>query len=251
MASTDPVFVGAGDIGSCAVTEDTDTGNIIAGIDGAIWTTGDNVYDNGTAAEFTNCYATTPWGSAPVKSRTRPIPGNHDWGLGITNNLDGYFGYFGAAANAGGTSYYSYDIAGSNWHIVNLDTECALVGGCNAGSPQETWLKADLAANAGKNVIAAVAQAAVQLGRHQPPDPAAAVGRPVRGRRRHPARWPRPHLRAVRADEVGRDAGQIRRSPTRPTASASSRSAPAARATTGWSPRCRPARSATTRPSAS
>ena len=155
IASVDPVFVGVGDIASCLVTEDTDTGNIIAGIDGNVWTTGDNVYDNGTAAEFTNCYATTPWGSPGVKNRTRPVPGNHDWGLGNTNSLAGYNGYYGANATDGNNkSYYSYDIAGSNWHIVNLDTECALVGGCNAGSPQETWLRADLAANASKNVIA-------------------------------------------------------------------------------------------------
>jgi hypothetical protein len=31
VASTDPVFVGVGDIGSCSVTTDTDTGNLIAG----------------------------------------------------------------------------------------------------------------------------------------------------------------------------------------------------------------------------
>ena len=105
------MFVGAGDIASCAITEDTDTGNIIAGIEGNVWTTGDNVYDNGTAAEFTNCYATTPWGSPGVKDRTRPVPGNHDWGVGNTNSLAGYNGYFGAAAtDTNGKSYYSYDI---------------------------------------------------------------------------------------------------------------------------------------------
>ncbi len=39
--------------------------------------------------------------------------------------------------------------------MVNLDSECQLVpGGCGAGSAQELWLKADLAANGGKNVIA-------------------------------------------------------------------------------------------------
>ena len=155
LASVDPVFVGVGDIGSCSVTTDTDTGNVIAGIDGAIWTTGDNVYPNGTATDFANCYADTPWGTAPIKDRTRPIPGNHDWGAGVTDNLDGYFGYFGLNANDGGTSYYSYDI-NSYWHVVNLDSECeeALLGGCDVGSAQELWLKADLAANSTKNVIA-------------------------------------------------------------------------------------------------
>ena len=130
--SADPVFVGSGDIASCDVDviEDTATGELISGIQGTIFTTGDNVYPNGTAAEFANCYETTPWGSPSVQSRTRPVPGNHDWGTGVTNNLDGYFGYYGAnATDAGGKSYYSYDIAGSNWHIVNLDSECQLVPG--------------------------------------------------------------------------------------------------------------------------
>src|SRR5207248_9853646 len=33
------------------------------------------------------------------------------------------------------------------WHIIGLNGECASVGGCGAGSPQESWLKADLAAH--------------------------------------------------------------------------------------------------------
>ena len=156
--SSDPVFVGTGDIATCSVSEDTATGNVIKGIDGTVFTVGDNVYESGTAAEFTNCYATTPWGDPSVKSRTRPAPGNHDWGNTGTasDNLSGYFGYFGAAAtDANGKSYYSYDIPASNWHIVVLDSECEdVAGGCTSGSPQELWLKADLAANAGKNVIA-------------------------------------------------------------------------------------------------
>ena len=154
--ASDPVFVGTGDIASCAVTEDTATGNIIQGIDGNVFTVGDNVYDNGTTSDFANCYAPTPWGSAGVKSRTRPAPGNHDWGAGVTDNLNGYFGYFGAAAtDANGKSYYSYDIPSSNWHVVVLDSECEdVTGGCAVGSPQEVWLKADLQANATENMIA-------------------------------------------------------------------------------------------------
>ena len=149
------MFVGVGDIAACTNTNDTDTAAVIQGIDGNVFTVGDNVYPNGTAADFTNCYAPT-WGIPSIKSRTRPIPGNHDWGTGSTDNLDGYNGYFGAAAtDANGKSYYSYDIPSSNWHIVNLDSECEDVpGGCAAGSAQELWLKADLAANSSKNVIA-------------------------------------------------------------------------------------------------
>src|SRR5215216_6221036 len=44
--SADPVFVGSGDIASCSVTDDTATGDIIQGIAGTVFTTGDNVYTN-------------------------------------------------------------------------------------------------------------------------------------------------------------------------------------------------------------
>ncbi len=155
-AGTGTPFTGAGDIATCAndagTNDDARTAAILAGIDGAIFTTGDNVYPNGTASEFTNCYDPV-WGP-PFKARTRPVPGNHDWN---TANLAGYKGYFGDnATDANGQSYYSYDLD-TNWHVVNLDSECDKVpGGCGVGSPQEVWLKADLAApaNAGKNVIA-------------------------------------------------------------------------------------------------
>ena len=124
---------------------------------GNVWTAGDNVYPEGTTlSNWTNCYEPS-WGGA-IKARTRPTPGNHDWGTNQPgpDELDAYFTYFGAAAtDADGKSYYSYDIADSNWHIVNLDSECQLVpGGCDEGSPQELWLRADLAANSTENVIA-------------------------------------------------------------------------------------------------
>ena len=37
------------------------------------------------------------------------------------------------------------DLAG--WHLVALNSNCAAVGGCDTGSTQEEWLRADLAAN--------------------------------------------------------------------------------------------------------
>ena len=152
---SDPVFVGVGEISSCDNTNDTATGNVISGIDGNVFTVGDNVYPTGTTANFTACYGATPWGDPSVLDRTRPIPGNHDWGTGVINSLADYFTYFGSnATDTNGKSYYSYDIPSSNWHIVNLDSECGLVpGGCGTGSAQELWLKADLAANITKNVI--------------------------------------------------------------------------------------------------
>ncbi len=151
-ASAGTVLVGVGDIASCTSGGDEQTAAVMAGLDGAIFTTGDNVYQTGTLAEFNSCYGPT-WG--PFLSRTRPVAGNHDWGNTTPGSLAGYFAYFGAnATDAGGKSYYSYDVD-ANWHVVNLDSECANVtGGCGAGSPQSNWLITDLGANSTKNVIA-------------------------------------------------------------------------------------------------
>ena len=104
-----------------------------------IFTLGDNVYDSGTAEEFANCYTPT-WGR--YQAQTRPAAGNHDYG---TAGATGYFGYFGAAAGDPTTGYYSYDLGA--WHVVVVNSNCAKVGGCKAGSPQEQWLRADLAAH--------------------------------------------------------------------------------------------------------
>ena len=105
-----------------------------------MFTLGDNAYPNGTAAEFARCYGPT-WGT--LKSRTRPVIGNHEY---HTAGAAGYFGYFGAAAGPSRRGYYSYD-AGS-WHVVVLNTNCTAVpGGCATGSPQQRWLRSDLAAS--------------------------------------------------------------------------------------------------------
>jgi PKD repeat protein len=137
---TDPVLVGAGDIASCASTGDEATANLLDGISGTVFTTGDNVYESGTTTEWNTCYDPS-WGRH--KARTRPSLGDHDHATG--SPATEYFTYFGANAGDPSTGYYSYDLA--NWHIVVLNTECALVGGCLAGSPEEAWLKADLAAH--------------------------------------------------------------------------------------------------------
>jgi hypothetical protein len=137
------VLVGAGDIAQCNNPGDEATAGLLDGIAGTVFTAGDNVYPNGTAAEFTNCYAPS-WGRH--KARTRPATGNHDYD---TAGATGYFGYFGVAAGDPAKGYYSYELG--VWHIVVLNTNCTVVaGGCGAGSPQELWLRADLAAAAAR-----------------------------------------------------------------------------------------------------
>lgn len=102
-------------------------------------TLGDNVYDKGTAREFADCYGPT-WGRH--LGRTRPAPGNHDYGNG---RAVAYFDYFGTAAGEPGKGWYSFDLGG--WHLVALNSNCAAAGGCGPGSEQERWLRADLAAH--------------------------------------------------------------------------------------------------------
>jgi hypothetical protein len=134
-----PVLVGAGDIASCASTGDEATAALLASINGTVVTLGDNVYDSGAPSEFANCFDPT-WGRS--KERIRPAIGNHDY---LTPGAAGYFGYFGATAGDPTKGYYSYDVG--SWHIVALNSNCSQAGGCGAGSPQEQWLRTDLAAH--------------------------------------------------------------------------------------------------------
>ena len=138
--SGDPVLVGAGDIASCSSSGDEATANLLDGITGTVFLLGDNVYDNGTASEYTTCYGPS-WGRH--KARTKPTPGNHEYN---TLNATGYYGYFGSAAGDPSKGYYSYDLG--NWHIIvlNSNSSCTTIS-CAFGSDQDKWLRADLAAN--------------------------------------------------------------------------------------------------------
>jgi hypothetical protein len=106
----------------------------------AVLTLGDNSNADGSLYVYQRSYDPT-WGR--VKSITHPAAGNHDY-LNAPDG-DGYFTYFGAAAGERGKGYYSYDVG--TWHLIVLNSNCSRAGGCGVGSPQEQWLRADLAAN--------------------------------------------------------------------------------------------------------
>jgi Bacterial Ig-like domain (group 1)/Calcineurin-like phosphoesterase len=131
----DPVFVGAGDIASCGHNRDESTAQLLDAIPGTVFTLGDNAYPDGTLTQFNDCYGPT-WGRH--KNRTKPAPGNHDYHVA---GAGGYFDYFGAAAGDRSKGYYSYNLG--DWHIISLNSEITQ----SAGSAQEQWLRADLAAN--------------------------------------------------------------------------------------------------------
>ncbi len=139
-ASSDPVLVGAGDIADCkALSPAVKTANLIEHIEGTVFTLGDNAYENGSPKQFADCYTPT-WGR--FKARTRPAVGNHEYGTAFAS---GYFNYFGAAAGDPTKGYYSYDLG--KWHVIVVNSNCTQIGGCKAGSPQEQWLRQDLAAH--------------------------------------------------------------------------------------------------------
>jgi acid phosphatase type 7 len=143
------VLVGAGDVAGCKSLEGAQaTAKLIEQIPGTVFVAGDLAYERGSAAEFQNCYGTT-WGE--FKARTRPTPGNHEY---ADPAASAYFQYWGAQAGPVGKGYYSYDLG--SWHIVALNTNCDAhgLGGCGAGSPQEEWLRKDLAERPDSCVLA-------------------------------------------------------------------------------------------------
>ncbi|HKV25148.1 MAG TPA: metallophosphoesterase [Candidatus Acidoferrum sp.] len=144
-------LVGAGDIASCEEPEGARaTALLLEKIPGTIFAAGDLAYEKGSVREFEDCYDPT-WGE--FKGRTRPAPGNHEYADPIAK---GYFAYWGTQAGPAGKGYYSYELG--SWHIVVLNTNCKTpsVGGCVEGSPEESWLKADLKAEEAEHPDACV-----------------------------------------------------------------------------------------------
>lgn len=141
-------LVGAGDIGMCGRTAPELTAQLVESVDGIVYTTGDNAYPSGTAAEFTNCYDPS-WGR--FRKRTRPSPGNHDY---ATSGARPYYDYFGDNAGIDRRGWYSYE-AGT-WRVYSLNSEACGSGNnqCVPGAAQYEWLRRDLLNNAHRCVIA-------------------------------------------------------------------------------------------------
>ena len=136
------IFVGAGDIGVCGGSSGA-TAKLLETIGGQVFTLGDNAYYSGTRQEFRDCYDPT-WGR--LKSRTRPVPGNHEYeSVGAAP----YFEYFGASAGPSGLGYYSFEL-GDFWHAIALNSNIPV----DSGSAQAQWLLGDLAASRARCTVA-------------------------------------------------------------------------------------------------
>lgn len=151
----DPVLAGAGDIASCG-TDPLSSGAqqtalllddvVNNNYDVSVFTAGDAAYSDGTLTEFQTCYDPT-WGRH--FELTYPSPGNHEY---HTPGAGGYFTYFGDRAGDPSKGYYSYDLG--SWHVIALNSNCSDIGGCDVGSPQNAWLRADLAASSAECTLA-------------------------------------------------------------------------------------------------
>jgi hypothetical protein len=113
---------------------------ILAGGYNAVLPLGDTQYNAGSASAFAASYHPS-WGR--LNPIAHPVVGNHEYGRPAAGS---YFQYFGASAGTAGQGWYSYDVGA--WHLIAINSNCLrIAGGCGAGSPQELWLKADLAAH--------------------------------------------------------------------------------------------------------
>ena len=151
-AAQDPVIAAAGDI-ACAPeptrnapddrATSSATSDLLVGAGlAAVLPLGDIQYDSASLAELRAVYDPT-WGR--VKSITRPVLGNHEsWQRRRLLRLLQRRGRPNGPAGPRGKGYYSYDVGG--WHLIALNSNCVAVA-CTAGSAQEQWLRADLAAH--------------------------------------------------------------------------------------------------------
>jgi len=160
--ASDPVVAAVGDIacdpssasfnggaGTATACAQLATSNLAVGQSlAAVLALGDDQYGCGGYSAFLQSYDSS-WGR--VKSITHPVPGNHEYQSSGGTDCDpggtarGYFSYFGAAAGDPSRGYYSFQVGA--WHLIALNSNCVNIGGCGTGSPEETWLRADLKAH--------------------------------------------------------------------------------------------------------
>jgi hypothetical protein len=108
------VLVGAGDVAVCGSAGAVATGKLLDGQPGTVIIPGDIAYPDGTAEQFRTCYDPA-WGRH--KDRTRPVPGNHEYG---SPGAAPYFAYFGTNAGTPGLGYYTY--RKGTWQVLALNS---------------------------------------------------------------------------------------------------------------------------------
>ena len=135
-------LLAAGDISSCASNGDEQTAALLARASGTIAALGDLAYESDSRDELAQCYERT-WGR--FLGRTRAALGNHEYAGSDARLAIAYF-------HLPPDGWYSYRLGA--WHVIVLNSNCAKVGGCGAGSPQWRWLRSDLASHGARCTLA-------------------------------------------------------------------------------------------------
>jgi hypothetical protein len=129
----------AGDIARPSFgTPQQQTANLITAFSPtAVFALGDTQYPDGALSDFQTYYDAS-WGA--FKSKTYPIPGNHEYN---TPGASGFFSYFGtsSAVPVASPGYYSVDLG--DWHIVFANSNCTQID-CTA---ERSWYAQDLKAD--------------------------------------------------------------------------------------------------------
>ncbi|MER7072449.1 metallophosphoesterase [Terrabacter sp. NPDC000476] len=107
---------------------------------------GDYQYEVPAASAYRDVYG-PGWGR--LRDVTIPAIGNQEYKVHDANTFHDYFG----ERSGPDSGYWSTDVGA--WHVVVLNSNCTTVkGGCRAGSPQQRWLEADLAASDARCTVA-------------------------------------------------------------------------------------------------
>lgn len=164
----------------CTCADPATSAQVSAFAPDVVFTLGDNQYENASLSDFNANFDAT-WGQ---HSPIRPAAGNHEYNVAATNTTcattddfckhsaymrANYYGYFSSVEtdfDSNGNGWYSYDVQTSDptrpWHVVVLNAAIcdsnlftwASPSRCASGSAQLNWLSSDLAANAGKCILA-------------------------------------------------------------------------------------------------
>lgn len=148
-SSSDPRFMdglGTGDSNAPGWCEQAAVSDVAAaaGVD-AVLGLGDYQYEEAKSSDYETVYDTT-WGR--LRSITRPAIGNQEYKVHEANTFRSYFGDLAGPEEG----WYSYDLGA--WHVIVLNSNCVIAGGCDVDSPQVSWLEADLADHANSCMIA-------------------------------------------------------------------------------------------------
>jgi len=113
----------------------------------ALLALGDLQYEVPTSESYRTVYGPS---YGRLRARTIPVFGNQEYKVPEAASFIAYFG----DRIRDTLGYWSQDVG--RWHVVVLNSNCAAVaGGCGLGSPQQSWLQSDLAANGRRCVLAA------------------------------------------------------------------------------------------------